>query len=55
RRARADAVPAQAAAEPAAPRVRERTPEEAAAALGALQSGTAAARSALETEGNDPR
>lgn len=43
------------AAEPAAPRVRERTPEEAAAALGALQSGTAAARSALELEGNDPR
>ncbi|WP_272920285.1 hypothetical protein [Streptomyces sp. SID5473] len=42
-----------------------RTPEEAAAALGALQAGTAAARNAAEsgaldpgagpTEGNDPR
>jgi hypothetical protein len=32
-----------------------RTPEEAAAALGALQSGTAAARSAAQTEGNDSR
>ncbi|WP_328916987.1 MULTISPECIES: ATP-binding protein [unclassified Streptomyces] len=32
-----------------------RSPEEAAAALGALQSGTAAARSAADTEGNDPR
>jgi signal transduction histidine kinase len=31
------------------------TPEEAAAALGALQSGTAAARSAAETEGRKPR
>jgi signal transduction histidine kinase len=32
-----------------------RTPEESAAALGALQSGTAAARSAADPEGNDPR
>ena len=31
------------------------TPEEAAAALGALQAGTAAARSAVDTEGNNPR
>ncbi|MDJ0343757.1 ATP-binding protein [Streptomyces sp. PH10-H1] len=53
RRARSDAEPVPAAAEPAPPRVR--TPEESAAALGALQSGTAAARSALESEGNDPR
>lgn len=56
RRARADAAPAKEPAAPAAPAPpRARTPEEAAAALGALQSGTAAARSALETEGNDPR
>ncbi|MET9217343.1 ATP-binding protein [Streptomyces sp. NPDC003300] len=40
------------AAAPAAP---ARTPEEAAAALGALQAGTAAARNAVDTEGNDPR
>ncbi|MEV6008575.1 ATP-binding protein [Streptomyces sp. NPDC051976] len=38
-----------------AARPRVRTPEEAAAALGALQSGTAAARNAADTEGNDPR
>ncbi|MCZ4118291.1 ATP-binding protein [Streptomyces sp. H39-S7] len=59
RRVRADAATAHVRPEepaaPAAPRARERTPEEAAAALGALQSGTAAARSALETEGNDAR
>jgi signal transduction histidine kinase len=39
----------------AAPAAPVRTPEEAAAALGALQSGTAAARNAVDTEGNDPR
>ncbi|MFC8824577.1 ATP-binding protein [Streptomyces sp. NPDC057137] len=32
-----------------------RTPEHSAAALGALQSGTAAARSTADPEGNDPR
>ncbi|AQU65898.1 ATP-binding protein [Streptomyces niveus] len=32
-----------------------RTPEDSAAALGALQSGTAAARSTADPEGNDPR
>ncbi|PKV84071.1 histidine kinase/DNA gyrase B/HSP90-like ATPase [Streptomyces sp. TLI_146] len=48
RRARA-ALPAETTAAPA------RTPEESAAALGALQSGTAAARSAAPTEGNEPR
>lgn len=48
RRTRA-ALPAETAAAPA------RTPEESAAALGALQSGTAAARSAAPTEGNEPR
>jgi signal transduction histidine kinase len=31
------------------------TPEQAAAALGALQAGTAAARSEAQTEGNEPR
>jgi signal transduction histidine kinase len=63
RRARSDALPAEAPA-PSAP---ARTPEEAAAALGALQAGThaartAAARNAVDTadvpattEGNDPR
>ncbi|MGP9022322.1 ATP-binding protein [Streptomyces sp. BR1] len=49
RRSRAVALPAEAAPAPA------RTPEESAAALGALQSGTAAARSAAPTEGNEPR
>ncbi|MFF7158935.1 ATP-binding protein [Streptomyces sp. NPDC008139] len=39
----------------AAPAAPARTPEEAAAALGALQAGTAAARNAVDTEGNDPR
>ncbi|WP_328676590.1 ATP-binding protein [Streptomyces sp. NBC_00322] len=60
RRVRADDLPAQspAAHSPSAaqPEPRPaRTPEEAAAALGALQSGTAAARSATDAEGNDPR
>lgn len=32
-----------------------RTPEDSAAALGALQTGTAAARSTADPEGNDPR
>ncbi|TQK45242.1 hypothetical protein FBY35_6797 [Streptomyces sp. SLBN-118] len=54
RRVRADDLPAQAgSAAPEPPPAR--TPEEAAAALGALQSGTAAARSATDAEGNDPR
>ncbi|MEU0369832.1 ATP-binding protein [Streptomyces sp. NPDC006283] len=51
RRARADPTPA-AGPSPAAP---ARTPEETAAALGALQSATAAARNTAETEGTDPR
>ncbi|ANW18852.1 ATP-binding protein [Streptomyces clavuligerus] len=37
------------------PQLPTRTPEEAAAALGALQAGTAAARNAADPEGNDPR
>ena len=49
RRPRGAATAATATAPPA------RTPEEAAAALGALQAGTAAARSEADTEGNDPR
>ncbi|WP_405598972.1 ATP-binding protein [Streptomyces sp. NBC_01410] len=59
RRVRADDLPAQTpsahspSAAPEPPPAR--TPEEAAAALGALQSGTAAARSATDAEGNDPR
>ncbi|WP_330172884.1 ATP-binding protein [Streptomyces sp. NBC_01498] len=32
-----------------------RTPDDSAAALGALQTGTAAARSSVDPEGNDPR
>lgn len=49
--ARSDALPGQ--APPPSP---ARTPEEAAAALGALQAGTARARTALDpTEGNTPR
>ncbi|WP_406304411.1 ATP-binding protein [Streptomyces sp. NBC_00885] len=69
RRVRADDLPAQtppahspSAHRPSAHRpsavpepLPARTPEEAAAALGALQSGTAAARSATDAEGNDPR
>lgn len=59
RRVRADDLPAQtppAHSPSAAPEhPPARTPEEAAAALGALQSGTAAARSATDAEGNDPR
>ncbi|MFI1889056.1 sensor histidine kinase [Streptomyces jumonjinensis] len=39
----------------ARPQPATRTPEEAAAALGALQAGTAAARNAADPEGNDPR
>jgi hypothetical protein len=38
-----------------APKPPARTPEESAAALGALQSATNAAREAAATEGNDPR
>ncbi|MGW7356125.1 ATP-binding protein [Streptomyces sp. NPDC054802] len=38
-----------------APKRPARTPEESAAALGALQSATNAAREAAATEGNDPR
>ncbi|MBY8882516.1 ATP-binding protein [Actinacidiphila acidipaludis] len=49
RRARGRATAATATAPPA------RTPEESAAALGALQAGTAAARSEADSEGNDPR
>ncbi|GGT21499.1 hypothetical protein GCM10010271_25970 [Streptomyces kurssanovii] len=55
RRVRAEASSAAPAPEPAAPAAPARTPEESAAALGALQSATAAARNAAETEGNDPR
>ncbi|GGZ25238.1 hypothetical protein GCM10010387_18420 [Streptomyces inusitatus] len=40
---------------PSRPRPPARSPEEAAAALGALQAGTAAARNAADPEGNDPR
>ncbi|MFJ8230766.1 ATP-binding protein [Streptomyces sp. NPDC094448] len=64
RRIRPDGTDGTGAA-PARPRPPVRTPEEAAAALGALQAGTAAARNAAEpgaldpgagpTEGNDPR
>ncbi|MGW1280265.1 ATP-binding protein [Streptomyces tsukubensis] len=64
RRVRPDGTDGTGAA-PARPRPPVRTPEEAAAALGALQAGTAAARNAAEsgaldpgagpTEGNDPR
>jgi signal transduction histidine kinase len=50
RRSRNGAASAASATAPPA-----RTPEEAAAALGALQAGTAAARSEADTEGNDPR
>ncbi|MEV6393655.1 ATP-binding protein [Streptomyces sp. NPDC051907] len=54
RRVRADQLPGQ--APPVQPKSPARSPEEAAAALGALQTGTAAARSAHDTtEGNDPR
>jgi signal transduction histidine kinase len=54
RRRRVRPVPAAeaAAAKPPSPPL---TPERAAAALGALQSGTTAARSAAESEGSDPR
>ncbi len=52
RRTRAEAS---AAAEDPATQQPAFTPENAAAALGALQSGTAAARSEADTEGNDPR
>lgn len=55
RRVRAEASSAAPAPEPAAPAASARTPEESAAALGALQSATAAARNAAEIEGNDPR
>ncbi|MET9419328.1 ATP-binding protein [Streptomyces sp. NPDC006540] len=55
RRVRAEASSAAPAPEPAAPAAPARTPEESAAALGALQSATAAARNAAETEGNAPR
>ncbi|MFF3323051.1 ATP-binding protein [Streptomyces sp. NPDC002889] len=56
RRVRAESQTAAAGpAAPAAPPAAARTPEESAAALGALQSATAAARSAVDTEGNDPR
>ncbi|MFE0426134.1 sensor histidine kinase [Streptomyces sp. NPDC058953] len=64
RRVRPD-EPAATGAAPARPRPPVRTPEEAAAALGALQAGTAAARNAADpgahdhgadhTEGKDPR
>lgn len=55
RRVRAETSSAAPAPEAAAPAAPARTPEESAAALGALQSATAAARNAAETEGNDPR
>ncbi|GGJ85383.1 sensor histidine kinase [Streptomyces camponoticapitis] len=60
-RRRRHARPGAEAAVPAARPVPEqapppaRTPEDSAAALGALQTGTAAARSSAEPEGNDPR
>ncbi|MDX6356554.1 MAG: hypothetical protein QOF98_3457, partial [Streptomyces sp.] len=47
--------PAPAAESVAKPPSPPLTPERAAAALGALQSGTTAARSAAESEGSDPR
>ncbi|MFD0429489.1 hypothetical protein ACFQ60_22755 [Streptomyces zhihengii] len=46
---------AQAVRRAPAPRIPARSPEESAAALGALQSATNAARQAAATEGNDPR
>ncbi|MFD4143004.1 ATP-binding protein [Streptomyces sp. NPDC058572] len=54
RRVRAE-DPATGTAAPAAPAAPARTPEESAAALGALQSATAAARKAVDTEGTDHR
>lgn len=53
RRARPDAAAGRAVPEQAQPPAR--TPEDSAAALGALQTGTAAARSTADPEGNDPR
>lgn len=56
RRVRAENLPADASwMAPALPGPPERSPEEAASALGALQAGTAAARNAFDAEGNDPR
>lgn len=56
RRVRAENPPADASwMAPALPGPPERSPEEAASALGALQAGTAAARNAFDAEGNDPR
>ncbi|MFE7129931.1 ATP-binding protein [Streptomyces sp. NPDC057638] len=52
RRVRPAAHPAEVQLRPPAPP--RRTPEEAAAALGALQAGTTAARNAADSEGNDP-
>ncbi|MFI1013489.1 ATP-binding protein [Streptomyces sp. NPDC020965] len=52
RRVRPATHPADVQVRPQAPP--RRTPEEAAAALGALQAGTAAARNAADPEGNDP-
>ncbi|MGW1978795.1 ATP-binding protein [Streptomyces sp. NPDC001889] len=52
RRVRAADYPVEAHSRPQPP---TRSPEEAAAALGALQAGTAAARNAADPEGNDPR
>lgn len=58
RRARPGAEASALAARPAVPEQAQppaRTPEDSAAALGALQTGTAAARSTADPEGNDPR
>lgn len=54
RKARAGKAAKAAATDPVPP-TPARTPEQAAAALGALQAGTAAARSEAITEGNEPR
>ncbi|MCQ6553815.1 ATP-binding protein [Streptomyces sp. C10-9-1] len=48
-------APAAAPADPRRPASPSRTPEESAAALGALQSATNAARRAAASEGSDPR
>lgn len=55
RRRRVPVQGAQAGRSVPAPRIPARSPEESAAALGALQSATNAARQAAATEGNDPR
>ncbi|MER6912356.1 ATP-binding protein [Streptomyces sp. NPDC000594] len=54
RRRRVRPAPYTAQLQPRSP-LPTRTPDDAAAALGALQAGTAAARNAADPEGNDPR